>query len=124
MIEEVTEMARWYGSLQNRLAECAKNPDPAVGMFVTRIGWSDRYPFEVVAVKDARHCTVRQMRWVITSGFSLDGSAEYEYYSDEGGVKAELFKKKDGRWVERIGKSHVPGGWALGYAERYYDPSF
>ena len=52
----------WYGSLQNRLEENHQFCDEIkVGTGMTEYGYSDRYPFEVVAVKDQKHVTVRAM---------------------------------------------------------------
>lgn len=113
---------RWYGSLQNRLMECAKNPEPEVGMGATELMWSDRHPYEVIEVQDSRHVTVRELSHKLVKG-SIYGDAEYEYSSNPDGKVTKLFKTKEGRWVERIGRSYG-SRFALGYAEYYYDPSF
>jgi len=51
-----------YGSLNNRLEEdhmfC---PEIVVGTGVTEYHWSDRTPYEVIAVQDQKHVTVRQL---------------------------------------------------------------
>lgn len=53
-------MNKWYGSLQNRLAENHVYSDEiTVGTGVTEYGYSDRYPYEVVEVKDQKHVVVR-----------------------------------------------------------------
>lgn len=71
----------WYGSLNNRLEENRQFVDEIkVGTGVTEYSWSDRHPYEVVAVKDQKHVTIRPMRhehdpkaepmtntWIITS---------------------------------------------------------
>lgn len=55
-------MAKWEGSLQNRLEENRMFCDRIeVGTGMTQYLWSDRYPFEVVAVKDQKHVTVRKL---------------------------------------------------------------
>ena len=118
-------MSRWYGSVQNRILENSKSIEPEVGMGVTECMWSDREPYEVIEVTDPRHIKVRRMATKVVSGSAFDGSAEYEYFSDPNGNVASLFKKKNGRWVERIGRSECKGsGWYIGFAEKYYDPSF
>jgi len=117
--------SRWYGSVDNRLLENSRSADPEVGMGVTECLWSDREPYEVIAVQDERHVTIRRLGYKIVKGSSYDGSAEYEYFSNPDGAVKKLFKKKDGRWVERIGRREDSGsGWFIGFAERYYDPSF
>ena len=115
----------WYGSVQNRIYERVVSPEPVVGMGCTECLWSDRHPYEVIDVKDARHCTVRELKAKVISGHVYDGSAEYEYESDPNGIVKTRFKTKNGRWVERVGRSWAgSNGWRMGYAEEYYDPSF
>ncbi len=74
-------MSKWYGSLDNRLCENKTMVDTIeVGTGVTEYSWSDRHPYEVVAVKDQKHVTIRPMKhehrpdaepmtnsWIITS---------------------------------------------------------
>ena len=118
-------MSRWYGSFQNRLLERTKPAVPEVGMGCTECLWSDRYPYEVIEVKDARHCTVRELDAIVVSGYTNDGSAEYRYESNPNGRTKTLFLTNKGRWVEKVGRSWKgSSGWAIGYAEKYYDPSF
>ena len=116
---------KWYGSIQNRILERTKPAVPEVGMGCTECMWSDRYPYEVIEVKDERHCTVRELKATVVKGSTFDGSAEYEYESDPNGMVKTLFKTNKGRWVERHGRTYRDSnGWAMGYAEKYYDPSF
>ena len=52
----------WYGSLNNRLEENRMFTDEIkVGTGMTEYSFSDRHPYEVVAVKDQKHVTVRAM---------------------------------------------------------------
>ena len=55
-------MARqWYGSLNNRVDENRMFCDEIkVGTGVTRYSWSDRHAYEVVAVKDQKHVSIRE----------------------------------------------------------------
>ena len=54
-------MSNWYGNIMNRLEE---NHDIsniiAVGTGMTEYSWSDREAYEVTAVKDQKHVTVRR----------------------------------------------------------------
>ena len=115
---------RWCGSLQNRLAEMTKQPKPEIGMFATEMLWSDRKPYEIVAIKDERHITVRGLDWKRTDHNGISESQEYEYTSNPENHKCELFLTKNGRWVERIDRHYGCTTFVLGFAERYYDPSF
>lgn len=52
---------RWYGSLNNRIEENRQFCDEIkVGTGMTEYLWSDRKAYEVVAVKDQKHITVRR----------------------------------------------------------------
>lgn len=64
---------KFYGSLQNRLMENKDCEEVTVGMGMTEYGYSDRYPYEVIEVKDQKHVTVRK----------LDHKAIGEAYSNE-----------------------------------------
>lgn len=114
----------WYGSLQNRLGERAKSPKPEVGMGATEFYWSDREPWEIIAVKDDRHITVRTLGTKRIDSNGMSECQDYEYYSDPNGRTAELFLTNKGRWVERIGRRYGCNTFVIGYAEKYYDYSF
>ena len=52
---------KWYGSVTNRLEEDQMFCDEIqVGTGMTEYSWSDRHAYEVVAVKDQKHVTVRE----------------------------------------------------------------
>lgn len=52
---------KWYGSINNRLEENRQFCETIeVGTGVTEYSWSDREAYEVVAVKDQKHCTIRR----------------------------------------------------------------
>lgn len=55
-------MAKWYGSVNNRLEEGRQFcPVIEVGTGMTEYGWSDRHAYEVTAVRDQKHVTVRRL---------------------------------------------------------------
>ena len=119
-------MAKWYGSINNRLMESCKGDVPVVGMGVTECLWSDRHPYEIVEVQDERHITIRPLGYKRIDNNGMSECQEYEYYSlpDNGTIR--LYRAKDGRWVRRVGKNGVDrsSGWYIGKAEAYYDPCF
>ena len=110
---------RWYGSLQNRLEEGCKGLKPEVGMGATEMMWSDRRAWEVVAVKDDRHVTVRKMKAKCKNYFAGD----WEVEPDENGYCTELFLTKKGQWRQRYGRQ-LGNVFVIGYADEYQDPSF
>lgn len=118
-------MTRWYGSLQNRLAESAKQPKPEVGMGVTEFYWSDREPYEIVKVIDDRHIIIRRLdaKRIDKNGFSE--CQEWEYTSNPENNTTKLFLTKKGVWRERYPSGHLGcNGFGIGYAEKYIDPTF
>jgi len=114
---------QWYGSLNNRLLERTKGFTPEVGMGVTQCLWSDRHPWEVIEVKDARHVTIRRLDAKRTDKNGFSECQEYEYTSNEKNEVLHLYKTKRGKWVIRIGTRGVDSsyGWHFGRAEEYYD---
>lgn len=115
-------MATWYGSLENRLMERSKQPEPVVGMGVTQCLWSDRHAFEIIEVKDSRHITIRRMAHKCKDYYAGD----WEVWSDptQQDIR-QLFKTKKGQWRERIGKNGLGDTrFSVGKADEYEDPSF
>lgn len=113
----------WYGSLQNRFMERCVGPNPEVGMGATEYMWSDREAYEIISVKDERHCTARRLDSRLKEGSDwLD--QDYEYFSNEKNATVQLFKKKNGRWVERYPNGSYGNSFGIGHAEHYRDPSF
>ena len=50
-----------YGNVINRVMEKSKTPEIVVGMGATECLWSDRHAYEVIAVQDEKHITVRRL---------------------------------------------------------------
>ena len=71
-----------YGTLQNRLVEGRDftDGDIKVGTGVTELLYSDRHAYEVTAVKDQNHFTIRRMK-VIPTGEAMTNTWKLE--SDE-----------------------------------------
>lgn len=69
----------WYGNLTNRLEENKQFCKTIeVGTGVTEYSYSDRHPYEVVAVKDQKHVSIR----------ALDHEAAGEAYSNTWKLKS------------------------------------
>lgn len=119
-------MSAWYGSVNNRIMETAQGPVPAVGMGVTEYYWSDRHPYEIIAIKDDRHITVREMGHKRPDGYTCYGMGDntWEVYSNPDGRIVNLFRKKNGRWVEKVGRREGCNTFGIGHADYYYDYEF
>ena len=113
---------QWYGSLQNRIMERTTTPKLEIGMGVTKCLWSDCHAYEIIAIKDDRHITVRRMGHKCKDYFAGD----WEIWSDPSQKEIlNLFKTKNNGWRERIGKNGLGDTkFAVGYAREYEDPSF
>lgn len=94
-------MKTWYGSLQNRLMENASfDGEITVGTGVTEVMYSDRHPYEVVAVKDQKHITIRGLdHKLVGEAYSND----WELISNEDNPEYELTKRgKSWYWTLHI----------------------
>lgn len=82
---------KWYGSLDNRLEEGKQFVDEIkVGDGVTEYYWSDRHPYEVTAVRDQKHITIRELdHKLVGEAFSN----EWELSSNEDNPTADLTKR-------------------------------
>ena len=88
-------MARWYGSVINRIQENVDRvAEIKVGTPMTEYSWSDRHAFEVVEVTDQKHVKVREFDVRPTEG-SLPMSNCWDYISNP---------KNSVRTMERRGK--------------------
>lgn len=87
---------RWYGSLQNRLEENRQFVDEIkVGMGATEYYYTDREPYEVIAVKDQKHITVRKLDAKRIDSNGMSDCQEYEYVSNENNYTVDLVKRGD-----------------------------
>ncbi|NCC68757.1 MAG: hypothetical protein EOM14_11305 [Clostridia bacterium] len=94
---------KYYGSLQNRMMEQCAAVSPVIGMGATELCYSDRHAFEVTAIKDERHITVKSVR---------------------DGYEVNLFLTKQGAWREKYADSSLGNTFNLGHSSEYSDPSF
>lgn len=122
-------------------------PEPAVGMGVTLLKWSDRNAGTIVEVETIKgvvmiHVTEDDSR--VISGSSFDGTADYEFTPRPNGHRYTFRRNDDGTWQEVYRKvlewgddgnpskvsprwSKVSGGGKgirIGERETYRDPSF
>ena len=82
----------WYGSLQNRLEENRMFCEQIeVGTGATEYMWSDRHPYEVVAVRDQKHVSVREMGHRHVGDGSMDNN--WELFSVESNPVRDLERR-------------------------------
>lgn len=84
---------QWYGSLNNRLEEGRQFCETIeVGTGVTEYSWSDRHAYEVVAVKDQKHISIREYDH---KAIGEPMSNTWELISNENKPVIELTKRGD-----------------------------
>lgn len=123
--------SKWYGNIINRILENGETPEIVVGMGVTECYWSDREPYEVIAVKDQKHVTIRRLDHKPTKD-ALPYSNDWELFSDESATPQDICKRGK-YWYSPYkstgadGKEHTyyrKRNLCFGYASYYYDYSF
>lgn len=96
-------MAKWYGSIINRIEENVDRvTEITVGTPMTVYFWSDRHAYEVVEVRDQKHVSVREYD---VKAIGLPMSNEWEYISNpENPVKRMARRGKYWYWEYLITK--------------------
>ena len=107
---------KYYGSLDNRIAESQKAVKPEVGMGATLIMYSDRKPYTILEVSEETVTSLNNEKYpkyiIVTqdfckriSGSVYDGDAEYEYTTDYNGPRTKfLFHKPSSTYKEETKK--------------------
>ena len=96
-------MARkFYGNLMNRLEEgkqfCG---EITVGTGMTEYSWSDRDAYEVTAVRDQKHVTVRRLDYEAKNPGAMDN--EWELYSNPANPEYDMQKVGEvWYWVDTV----------------------
>jgi hypothetical protein len=124
------------GSLVNHVYSTQQRVEPEIGMGATLLSWTDRSAATVVAIeRDKSNNVVRFAVTMdlarVTSGGEHDGSATYDYISQQDGYKYWFRPAKDGRW-EHVALNPDSKRWSkskgnnilLGKRDHYRDPSF
>lgn len=123
------------GSLVNHIYSRAVKgePEPYVGMGVSRLSWSDRHAGSIVEVfkkKDVLYIKVQDDNVVRVDKNGISESQDYEYSPNPDGAIHYYRKGKKGFWENvyinpesgRFKKG--VGGIKIGIREEYYDFSF
>lgn len=125
-------MKKFYGSLNNRLMEEVKNPEPEVGMGVTESMYSDRHAWYVAEItkKNAKG-EVTEIRLVRATYKCNDYFAgnwtvfPFEKADVEQTIRIKRTRPdKFGRRFWTYGGKMEGTKFILGHADEYEDPSF
>lgn len=125
-------MARLYGNLMNRIGEDKQYcPVIEVGTGMTEYGWSDRTAYEVTAVRDQKHVTVRELDHVAKNPGSMDNA--WELVSNPNAPEHDMVKVGEywywtctvtaDEWAQAKAKMDAGDiGWALSIVRNGFDP--
>lgn len=105
-----------HGSFQNVMIANAKGAQPEVGMGVTQVRWTDRYPFTVIKVNTPRMLTIQADKVVPEphpSGYAKEIS------QDPDGQVLTIRHHRDDKWYDNGGTVYTVGKRAY-----YYDHGF
>jgi hypothetical protein len=98
---------------------------PTVGTHATLQYITDRYPYEVIEVPNAKTVIVREMKATRADSHGMSDCQAYEYSSDPNGDQLTFTLRNTGRWIERgIGAKQAGRQLVIGSARRYHDYSF
>lgn len=100
-------MSKWYGNIMNRLEENHDRVDEiTVGTGMTEYYWSDRHAYEVVAIRDQKHVSVREL------GHKHIGEAyqnDWELFPDETKPVRDMVKRgKYWYWSVTMKREDLP----------------
>lgn len=85
---------KFYGNLMNRIEEGKQFcREITVGTGMTEYHWSDRTPYEVIAVKDQKHVTVRRLDYKAKNPGAMDNV--WELYSNPENPACDMVKVGD-----------------------------
>lgn len=91
---------KWFGSLNNRLEEGKQFVDEIrVGDGVTEYFYSDRRPYEVIAVNDQKHITIRGLDHKHIGDCPMDNN--WELYSNEENATYDLMKRGNNWYIKQ-----------------------
>lgn len=110
-----------FGSLNNFMAANAVKgqPTPVVGMGVTLLSWTDRYPGTIVEVsKSGKSITIQEDFADRIDSNGMSECQDYTYRPNPDAPKVVYRLNKRGQWAHKGQKLRI------GERERYYDFSF
>lgn len=127
-------MAKWYGSVHNRIMENSVTKEPiTIGMGATLISYSDRHAATVVGIEQKGKTTIIKVQQDHAKRIDKNGMSESQNYVFTPNKEAyvHIFKKTgdkpfvECRANEKTGRLvKCGGGILLGHRDEYYDFSF
>lgn len=89
-------MAKFYGSVVNRLEENKIYSKIKVGEYATEYMWSDRHAYEITKVVDDKHFFIRRLKAIRVDKNGMSESQKYRYEQDPKAYEQEIEITKKG----------------------------
>lgn len=108
-------------------------PTPEIGMGVTLLGWTDRYPATIIGIiENGKYIIVQSDNYKRIDNNGMSECQEYEYTANLDGATYTFKMNPNGGWSEvfrnpetgRFKKYNGGKGLRIGYREKYHDFSF
>jgi hypothetical protein len=98
---------------------------PVVGMGVTGLGFTDRPPYTVIEVINAKTLRIQEDKATRTDTNGMSEDQSYSYEADPNGKILTIALRKNGQWVVKTPKI-VPEAskFQVGVRHKYHDYSF
>jgi len=97
---------------------------PEVGIGVTGSIGSDRYPYTVVEIVNARTIVIQQDSFKRTDKNGMSEQQEYEYSRNPDAERITLTLRSGDRWKKKGDPLHQGYCFFIGDRRAYQDPSF
>ena len=89
-------MAKWYGSLTNRVDENKLYGKVYVGQYCTEYLWSDRHAYEITKVINDKHFFIRRLTAIRTDNNGMSECQTYRYEHNYEACEQEIMLTKWG----------------------------
>lgn len=96
---------------------------PEVGMGVTELCYSDRHPYTIIEIINAKKVVVQGDKAVRTDKNGMSDAQSYEYSANPEGRVLTLTLRTDGHW-RAVGAGKGSNVFMIGRRSAYHDYSF
>ena len=130
---QVMKIGRETGSVTNMVMSAWKGEEPKVGMGVTMLWWTDRYPGTIVEVDCSKKRPIIAVQTDHAKRTDSNGMSEMQSYDYSPDPDAEVLyfrQEENGTWFQ-ITRNPKTGRWnkrrmrcVVGHREKYHDFCF
>lgn len=88
-----------FGSIQNQISGTSPERTFEVGDGMTKVMWTDRKPYTIIAIsKSGKTMVVQEDKAIRTDDLGMSDAQQYEFERDPEGPTLQIRKAKDGQW--------------------------